>query len=83
MHRTGTTVSGRAIGFIMVAHTQFQGHVYSKSLTRLHLQVRETVDAAEAVTPANVWPIATYRDLLFLDSQQDGNGTTTLLNLPY
>lgn len=47
------------------------------------MKAREAVDAAEAITPSNVWPIATYRELLFLDSNQDGNGQTTLLNLPY
>jgi hypothetical protein len=62
-----------------------RGRTLKRSLTRLllTLQVRETVDAAEAITPSNVWPIATYRELLFLDSNQDGNGQTTLLNLPY
>lgn len=29
--------------------------------------VREHVDAAEAVVPANLWTLATYKDLLFLD----------------
>jgi glutamine synthetase len=38
--------------------------------------LRETVDAAEAVVPANLWTLPTYRDLLFLDqspsSEWDG-----------
>ena len=31
------------------------------------IDVRHTVDAAEAVVPANLWPLATYKELLFLD----------------
>jgi len=31
--------------------------------------VRETCDAAEALCPASVWPIASYKALLFLDSE--------------
>jgi glutamine synthetase len=31
------------------------------------ITIRETVDAAEAVVPANLWTLATYTDLLFLD----------------
>ncbi|KAJ1410917.1 hypothetical protein B484DRAFT_402791 [Ochromonadaceae sp. CCMP2298] len=30
--------------------------------------VREVVDAAEAVVPASLWTLATYKELLFLDS---------------
>lgn len=30
-------------------------------------QVREVVDAAEGVVPADRWTLATYKDLLFLD----------------
>ena len=37
---------------------------------------RKVVDEAEAVTPANLWPFATYKELLFLDANQDGNGQT-------
>lgn len=43
------------------------------------IEARSVVDAAEALCPSNTWPIATYRELLFLDSQQDGNGQTTVL----
>lgn len=32
--------------------------------------VREVCDAAEALCPASVWPIASYKSLLFLDSEQ-------------
>eukprot|EP01032_Pedospumella_encystans_P017129 gene17129-19528_t len=31
------------------------------------VKVREIVDAAEAVVPADLWTLATYKDLLFLD----------------
>jgi glutamine synthetase len=32
------------------------------------LGVREVCDAAEEVVPANLWSLATYKELLFLDS---------------
>jgi glutamine synthetase len=31
------------------------------------IAIRDTVDAAEAVCPANLWTLATYKELLFLD----------------
>lgn len=31
------------------------------------ISIRESCDAAEAVCPANLWTLATYKDLLFLD----------------
>lgn len=31
------------------------------------VKTREFVDAAEAVVPAHLWTLATYKDLLFLD----------------
>ena len=37
---------------------------------------RKVVDEAEALCPAKLWPFATYRDLLFLDSNQDGHGSS-------
>mmetsp|Transcript_38664 Transcript_38664/g.98850 ORF Transcript_38664/g.98850 Transcript_38664/m.98850 type:complete len:224 (-) Transcript_38664:31-702(-) len=40
------------------------------------VQQREIVDGAEALCPSHLWPMATYKDLLFLDSQQDGHGQT-------
>jgi len=33
-------------------------------------KVREVCDAAEAATPTALWPIASYKELLFLDSEQ-------------
>jgi glutamine synthetase len=32
------------------------------------VEIRATCDAAEAVCPANLWTLATYKELLFLDS---------------
>mmetsp|Transcript_6127 Transcript_6127/g.13211 ORF Transcript_6127/g.13211 Transcript_6127/m.13211 type:complete len:613 (+) Transcript_6127:462-2300(+) len=32
------------------------------------IDIRETCDAAEEVVPANIWTLATYKELLFLDS---------------
>jgi glutamine synthetase len=32
------------------------------------MEIRETCDAAEEVVPANMWTLATYKELLFLDS---------------
>lgn len=31
------------------------------------VEIRQYVDSAEAVVPAHLWPLATYKDLLFLD----------------
>ena len=31
------------------------------------IQVRETCDSAEAIVPAHLWSLATYKELLFLD----------------
>ena len=39
-------------------------------------EARKVCDAAEATCPANLWPMATYRDLLFLDSNQNAHGET-------
>jgi glutamine synthetase len=30
-------------------------------------EIRATVDAAEAVVPAHLWTLATYKELLFMD----------------
>ena len=37
---------------------------------------RKVCDEAEAQCPANLWPFATYKELLFLDANQDGHGQT-------
>jgi len=31
------------------------------------IKIREDVDAAEGVVPSDLWTLATYKDLLFLD----------------
>ena len=38
--------------------------------------VRTACDDAEAICPASAWPFATYRELLFLDQNQDHQGMT-------
>lgn len=38
-------------------------------------QVRDVCDAVEAVVPANMWTLATYKELLFLDAS---HGNTSL-----
>jgi len=40
------------------------------------IEARVAVDAAEAECPAHIWPLATYKELLFLDANQDANGNT-------
>ena len=42
-------------------------------------EARKACDEAEGKCPATVWPFATYRDLLFLDQNQDHQGVTTRL----
>ena len=37
---------------------------------------RNACDEAEAICPASAWPLATYRELLFLDQNQDHQGVT-------
>jgi glutamine synthetase len=36
------------------------------------IEARKVVDDTEAVVPANLWPLATYTDLLFLDMTNGG-----------
>mmetsp|Transcript_2670 Transcript_2670/g.5962 ORF Transcript_2670/g.5962 Transcript_2670/m.5962 type:complete len:604 (+) Transcript_2670:867-2678(+) len=61
-------------------HHEADGYAQACLARKLRLetmvQQREIVDAAEAVCPSHLWPMATYKDLLFLDSQQDGHGNT-------
>jgi glutamine synthetase len=35
------------------------------------IDIRAICDAAEEVVPANLWTLATYKELLFLDSHVD------------
>jgi glutamine synthetase len=37
---------------------------------------REACDKAEEDCPAHLWPMATYKEMLFLDANQDANGNT-------
>lgn len=39
------------------------------------ITVRESCDAAEEVVPANLWTLATYKELLFLDQTSDAEPT--------
>ena len=39
---------------------------------------RRVCDEAEGRCPADLWPFATYKELLFLDVNQDGHGATVL-----
>ena len=40
------------------------------------ITAREAIDEAEADCPAHLWPLATYKEMLFLDANQDANGNT-------
>lgn len=40
------------------------------------ISARAVIDAAEAECPAHLWPLATYKEMLFLDANQDANGNT-------
>jgi len=40
------------------------------------IEARAVIDATEAECPAHIWPLATYKELLFLDSNQDASGNT-------
>jgi hypothetical protein len=40
------------------------------------IEARKLVDAAEAECPAHIWPLATYKEMLFLDANQDAHGNT-------
>jgi glutamine synthetase len=35
------------------------------------IELRELIDNTEAIVPANLWPIATYKELLFLDQHRE------------
>ena len=41
------------------------------------IAVRKTCDDAEAVCPAGLWTLATYKELLFLDQTLDANGAAS------
>ena len=64
-----------------VVHAAADGFEKAKCARELRLEVmveaRTACDEAEAICPATAWPFATYRDLLFLDQNQDHQGVTT------
>eukprot|EP00287_Rhodomonas_sp_CCMP768_P002260 CAMPEP_0196735238 /NCGR_PEP_ID=MMETSP1091-20130531/13742_1 /TAXON_ID=302021 /ORGANISM="Rhodomonas sp., Strain CCMP768" /LENGTH=720 /DNA_ID=CAMNT_0042078859 /DNA_START=32 /DNA_END=2191 /DNA_ORIENTATION=+ len=59
-----------------------EGDDYKKAVIARELRLetmeeaRVAVDAAEAECPAHIWPLATYKEMLFLDATQDANGNT-------
>jgi glutamine synthetase len=63
-----------------IAGVHAAGSSYEKaSLARVlrletMIDIREVCDAAEAIVPANLWTLATYKELLFLDSHTHPNG---------
>jgi len=40
------------------------------------MDIREVCDAAEAICPANLWSLATYKELLFLDSHTEASSNS-------
>ena len=40
------------------------------------IAARGVVDKAEAECPSHLWPLATYKEMLFLDANQDSSGQT-------
>lgn len=61
-----------AVAEIHAAESSYEKAQLSRVL-RLEtmIDIRETCDAAEEVVPANLWTLATYKELLFLDSHVD------------
>lgn len=63
-----TTIND-AVAAIHAAESSYEAAQLARVL-RLEtmIDIRETCDAAEEVVPANLWTLATYKELLFLDS---------------
>jgi glutamine synthetase len=65
-----------------LAKMHHEGDDYKKAalarVLRLETMItaREAVDAAEGECPAHLWPVATYKEMLFLDANQDADGQT-------
>ena len=61
-----------AVAEIHAAESSYEQAQLSRVL-RLEtmIDIRETCDSAEEVVPANLWTLATYKELLFLDSHVD------------
>ena len=66
---------------ISALHAAEDGQPKATCARELRLEVmddcRKACDEAEAICPASAWPFATYRELLFLDQNQDHQGVTT------
>merc|ERR1712150_366915 len=71
LHSSVATLKS-AVAEIHAAETSYEKAQLSRVL-RLEtmIDIRETCDAAEEVVPANLWTLATYKELLFLDSHVD------------
>jgi len=65
-----------AVAEIHAAETSYEKAKLARVL-RLEtmVEMRETIDAAEEVVPANLWTLATYKELLFLDSHTSPSET--------
>ena len=63
-----TTIKG-AVAAIHAADSSYDKAKLARVL-RLEtmVDIRDTCDAAEEVVPADLWSLATYKELLFLDS---------------
>lgn len=70
-----TTIKG-AVGEIHAAETSYEKAQLARVL-RLETMVdlRSVCDSAEEVVPADLWTLATYKELLFLDSHSDAPET--------
>ncbi len=66
---TAVTTIKDAVAAIHAAESSYEAAQLARVL-RLEtmIDIRETCDAAEEVVPANLWTLATYKELLFLDS---------------
>jgi len=48
-----------------------KAHLARRLRLETMISIREMVDNTEAIVPAHLWPIATYKELLFLDQQRE------------
>jgi len=71
LHEAVTTLKS-GLAAIHAAETCYEKAQLARVL-RLEtmIDIRVTCDAAEEVVPANLWTLATYKELLFLDSHSD------------
>jgi glutamine synthetase len=65
---------------LSAVHAAEDGLAKATCARELRLEVmvecRKACDEAETICPAEAWPFATYRELLFLDQNQDHQGVT-------